>query len=397
MRNPLTGSRPNSQQGAAASSAFPTSPTTQPTSPTTGPGLPNGDNPTGLMAIAGTGSLGASGSGAPKADTCGMVDITNGRVTPKVWLVIDGSGSMADGLAGPMSTPSRWDALRQALMDKMGGVVPTLDPLVKFGMVMYDGPLGGFPGTTQTLPDGGPATGMPPTDECPRLVIVEPELNNFVKLDPAIPALAPGGSTPTHKALAQVLTHLPANTMVPDGSVDPTYVVLATDGAPNDFCTMSDNPFGGGGPGGGQAIQSEVVATTMKIAALGVPVYVISLAADDQQLSSHLAAVAQAGGTMTPPFTPQSKDALVDTFRKIIGPEAGCTVKLTAGFGVMQNVACMGSVELSGEKLECDSPNGWKLVDPKTIEITGTACDKFKKMTNARLTAFFPCEIQIPG
>jgi hypothetical protein len=322
-----------------------------------------------------------------------MVDITNGRVTPKVWLVIDGSGSMADGLSGPMTTPTRWDALRQALMDPMGGVVPLLDPLVKFGMVMYDGPLGGFPGTTTTLPDGGPATGMPPTDECPRLVTVEPELNNFVKLNPAIPMLAPGGSTPTHKALAQVLSHLPANTQVPDGVVDPTYVVLATDGAPNDFCAMGGDLFGPNP----NMIQSEVVSTTQKIAMQGIPVYVISLAAGDQGLQQHLMAVAQAGGTMTPPFTPQSKDALVDTFRQIIGPEAGCTVKLTAGFGVMQQVACMGSVELSGTKLECDSPNGWKLVDPKTIEITGTACDMFKKMTNARLTAYFPCEIQIPG
>jgi hypothetical protein len=388
---PSTG-RPNPVGGGAATGALP------PTTATAGggasrPPLDGGWNPSGLMEIAGTGSLGSGGmGGVPKAENCGAVDISNGRIIPKVWLVIDGSGSMADGLTGPMTAPTRWDALRQALMDKMGGVVPTLDPLVKFGMVMYDGPLGGFPGTTTTLPDGGPATGMPPTDECPRLVLVEPELNNFAKLDPMIPLLAPGGSTPTHKAMAQVLTHLPATTMVPDGMVEPTYVVLATDGAPNDFCTM--DPFGAGG---GPAIQNEVVATTTKIAAQGIPVYVISLAASDQALSTHLAAVAQAGGTMQPPFTPQNKDQLVETFRQIIGPEAGCQVKLTTGFGVMQNVACMGSVELSGEKLECDSPNGWKLVDSKTIEITGTACERFKMMTNARLTAFFPCEIQIPG
>ncbi|HKP60390.1 MAG TPA: hypothetical protein VJV78_26875 [Polyangiales bacterium] len=390
----LTGARGNPQN------AFPTMPSTPstPAQPSRGP-LPPADNPMGLMPIAGgaPGAMGAGGSGAPKAENCGAVDISNGRVTPKVWLVIDGSGSMADGLAGPMTMPTRWDALRQALMDKMGGVVPSLDPLVKFGMVMYDGPLGGFPGTTSTLPDGGPATGMPPTDECPRLVTIEPALNNFAMLDPAIPMLAPGGSTPTHKALAQVLSHLPATTMVPDGLVDPTYVVLATDGAPNDFCTMNNDIFGGGGPGGGAAIQQEVVATTTKIASQGIPVYVISLAADDQALQAHLNAVAQAGGTMHPPFTPQNKADLVETFKQIIGPEAGCTVKLTTGFGVMKNVACMGSVMLSGEKLECDSPNGWRLVDEKTIEITGTSCEKFKMMTNARLTAMFPCEIQIPG
>jgi hypothetical protein len=319
-----------------------------------------------------------------------------------VWLVIDGSGSMADPLMSSgdpnmmAAGPSRWDALRPALMDPNGGVVKTLDPLVKFGMVMYDGPLNGMPGTTATLPDGGPATGAPPTDECPRLVVVEPALNNFAMLDPLIPLLPPGGSTPTHKAMEQVLSHLPANLQVPDQVVDPVYVVLATDGAPNDFCA---DPSGGFNPfaQGPDMYQTMVVSLTQQMQMKGVPVYVVSLASDDQRLSTHLASVAQAGGTGKPPFTPQNKDQLVQTFQEIIGPEVLCTVKLQSGFGVMPQAACQGFVELAGEKLACDSDNGWKLRDPKTIEITGTACEKFKSINNARLTAFFPCEIQQPG
>jgi hypothetical protein len=360
-----------------------------------------GDNPNGIMEIAGTGSLGAGGSGMVKADTCGATDVNTGRVTPVVWLVLDGSGSMADPLAAStdpnmMSTgPSRWDSLRPALMDPTSGVVKVLDPLVKFGMVMFDGPLNGAPGSTATLADGGPATGMPPTDECPRLVVVEPALNNFAVLDPLIPMLPPGGSTPTHKAMEQVLSHLPANLQVPDGSVDPVYVVLATDGAPNDFCA--------GGPGfnpfqtGPDPIQQMVVSLVGQMQMKGVPVYVVSLAAGDPALTQHLASVAQAGGTGKPPFTPQNKDALVQAFQEIIGPEVLCTVKLQSGYGVMPQNACMGSVMIAGEKLECDSDNGWKLRDSKTIEITGTACEKFKMTNNARLTAYFPCEIQVPG
>jgi len=351
------------------------------------------------MAIAGSGSLGSRGTGVPKADNCGSGDFIGGRVTPVVWLVLDGSGSMADPLMSsadpnmPATGASRWDSLRPALMDPMGGVVKSLDPLVKFGMVMFDGPLGGAPGTTQTLPDGGPATGMPPTDECPRLTVVEPALNNFSVLDPLIPSVPPGGSTPTHKAMEQVLSHLPANLQVPDGSVDPVYVVLATDGAPNDFCAGAGgfNPF----QMGPDPIQEMVVSLTGQMAMKGVPVYVISLAAGDQRLASHLAAVAQAGGTGLPPFTPQNKDALVKTFMDIIGPEVLCSVKLTQGWGVMPQNACMGSVELNGKKLDCNSDNGWKLSDSKTIEITGTACEEFKKTNNVRLTAFFPCEIQV--
>jgi hypothetical protein len=360
-----------------------------------------GSNPPGVIGISGTGSFGQSGDGAnTKADNCGSADIPTNRFQPTVWLVIDGSGSMADPLVRPAdgmmaaAGGSRWDALRPALMDPMGGVVPTLEKLVKFGMVMYDGPLGGFPGTGQTLPDGGPATGMPPTDECPRLVTVEPAINAFAALDPLIPALPPGGSTPTHKAMAQVLSHLPATTMLPDGTVEPTYVVLATDGAPNDYCGgMQGDPFGNGP----DPVQEEVVRTTMQMQSQGIPVYVISLAADDQRLATHLNAVAAAGGTQKPPFTPMNKEDLVKTFLDIIGPEVGCTVGLTSGFGVMEHVACMGKVMLNGNELPCNDPNGWKLVDPKTIEIQGTACEEYKKQNNARLTANFPCELQQPG
>jgi Mg-chelatase subunit ChlD len=351
------------------------------------------------MSIAGTSGTALGGSGAAKPEDCGSGDFIGGRVTPVVWLVLDGSGSMADPLmasadpAMPVAGASRWDSLRPALMDPTNGVVKTLDPLVKFGMVMYDGPLGGVPGTTQTLPDGGPATGMPPTDECPRLTVVEPALNNFTVLDPLIPTVPPGGSTPTHKAMAQVLSHLPANLQVPDGSVDPVYVVLATDGAPNDYCSGMGgfNPF----QTGPDPVQEMVVSLTGQMQMKGVPVYVISLAAGDQRLASHLAAVAAAGGTGLPPFTPQNKDALVKTFMDIIGPEVLCSVKLTQGWGVMPQNACMGKVELNGKMLECNSENGWKLSDSKTIEITGTACEEFKKTTQVRLTAFFPCEIQV--
>jgi hypothetical protein len=146
---------------------------------------------------------------------------------------------------------------------------------------------------------------------------------------------------------------------------------------------------------GPDPIQQMVVSLVGQMQMKGVPVYVISLAAGDPRLTTHLADVAKAGGTGLPPFEPQSKDALVKSFMDIIGPEKLCSVKLTKGWGIMPAVACMGSVELNGKKLECNSDNGWKLSDPKTIEITGTACEEFKKTANVRLTAFFPCEIQV--
>lgn len=414
---PPTGSRPGfvapSPAGGAAgrtATSTPTAPTGTTTSPPLSGGGPawGGGNQPGVAQVMG---MPVGGSGSMMAEDCGSGDFSNPRVQPVVWLVIDGSASMAEPLvpvanADPTLPPtgtSRWDTLRPALMDPTAGVVKILEPLVKFGMVMYDGALpGGVPATTSpTLPDGGPSTGMAPTTECPRLAVVEPALNNFNALNMAIPPVPPGGSTPTHKAMEQVLSHLPMQVAGPDMPVDPVYVVLATDGAPNDYCA---DPTGGGlgglfgPPGGGSAqYQQMVVSLTQQMAMRGVPVYVVSLAANDAALSSHLAQVAQAGGTMKPPFTPQNKDQLLATFQEIIGPEALCTVKLMKGFGVMPSAACMGTVSLNGQKLECDSDNGWKLRDPKTIEVTGTACEMYKKLTNARLTANFPCEVQIAG
>ncbi|HKP59295.1 MAG TPA: vWA domain-containing protein, partial [Polyangiales bacterium] len=333
----------------------------------------------------------AGGAGAGAGEECSAIDIRTDHVVPTVWLLIDGSGSMADSLMSPSTVPdagaptgpTRWDALRETLLDPATGVVPKLAHDVRFGMIMYDGPLGGFPGTTATLPDGGPATGNPPTDECPRLATVEPKLDNLGALSSAFPALAPGGSTPTHKALSHLMSRLPSGTP----TTDPSYVVLATDGAPNDFCTGGTDPFAGG-PGGGTAIQEQVITMTQQLAARGTPIYVISLAASDQMLSAHLAQVAQAGGTSTGVFTPETKDRLVDTFRQLINPSVLCTIRLPTP-RTTQN-ACMALVKLNDQTLECNGSNGWKLRDSMTLELTGSACETFKA-GGAHLEARFPC------
>ncbi|HKU42475.1 MAG TPA: vWA domain-containing protein [Polyangiales bacterium] len=353
---------------------------------------------------AGTGGAGTSGSGAIPAatsgagggssaafDECFSIDVRS-QVTPTVWLLIDGSGSMADPFgppdppppgapdAGVLPSPTRWDALRETLLDPATGVVPKLAHEIKFGMVMYDGPLGGAP--IQTLPDGGPATGMPPTTECPRLATVEPKLDNLDAFNAAFPAIAPGGSTPTHKALAHLISRQP-----PAGSAaDPTYVVLATDGAPNDFCSADMNL--GGIFGQPSMIPDEVIQLTQQLAMQGTPMYVISLAASDQLLSEHLAKVASAGGTNMSVYTPETKDRLVDTFRQLINPSVLCTIRLPKPRALRD--ACMGRVKLNDETLECDGPNGWKLRDSMTLELTGAACETFKAGA-AHVEAAFPC------
>jgi len=97
----------------------------------------------GGAGITGTGT-GGTGSTMHTGMGCATADIQAARVTPTVWLVVDGSGSMSSALAGGGrggggGGPSRWQALRDALMTQTTGVVSQLQAAVVFGLLIYDG------------------------------------------------------------------------------------------------------------------------------------------------------------------------------------------------------------------------------------------------------------------
>jgi len=355
------------------------------TAPSTQDPYANGGTPAGPIvgASSGNGGLikpvvpsgnnGAAGADALKDGQCAKKDITATRVNPVVWLVIDGSGSMVN----PLGDRSRWAAMREALMDPTAGVVKTLEKDVKWGMIMYDG-ANPFP---TLLPDGGMLS-TPPAETCPRLVTVDPKKENYNDIMAKFQVEPLGGSTPTDKALQEVITRLP-NGGAPQLDVvqDPTIVVLATDGEPNDLCSMAFPPVD---------VKPRVINVVKDLLAASVKTYVVSLAGDDQNLTSHLISVASEGGTNKPPFIPTSKDELVQTFKDIIGPEASCDIVLSGQ--VKPGNECMGTITINGSPVPCNDPNGWVLRDPKTVSIQGTACAEYKAQTNAELRADFPCE-----
>jgi hypothetical protein len=253
-----------------------------------------------------------------------------------------------------------------------GGVVDSLQAVAKFGMVIYSGNRGG----------GGGATGAM-ADECVQLVTVQPEFNNHAALLAQYPTAPIGSGTPTDKALDHVVTTLPIGNepLAPDAVASPIYVVLATDGSPNDTC-------GGGGFGAG-SVEQRVVDVTTKGTDNGMLMFVISLAGDDMGLQSHLEQVAAATASKTPPFVPASQQELVQTFQNIVG-SASCQIDLNGK--VEAGKECTGEVSLNGTALECGSDNGWRLIDPDTFSLTGSACNSF---TSQKSTVFasFPCEI----
>jgi hypothetical protein len=267
-------------------------------------------------------------------------------------------------------------------MDPTTGIVKLLESRAKFGLIEFDGALPSGSGTA-LLPDGGTAMfSSPPATTCPRLVSIEPKLNNFADLDKVYTPDPLGGSTPTDKALSELLMRLHA--AGPQQGADmgegPTLVVLATDGAPNDLCSTDFFP---------PDVRPAVISAVQELAAAGAKTYVISLAGDDMQLSQHLDDVAQAGATGKGSFVPMNKDDLVQILDGIAGPVSACDIKLNGT--VKAGSQCKGVLRLDGVQLSCDDDNGWRLKDSSTITITGSACDKYKADASPQLEVVFPC------
>jgi hypothetical protein len=323
-------------------------------------------NPGGLHAQGGASAANAGRTG--DGNTCAQGRQTTSPVIPTIWLIVDGSSSMTTMFA---AGSSRWQTLRSTLMDT-GGVVDSLQAVASFGMVIYSG-------------------GASDPTQCVQLVTVAPALNNLSALSAQYPMAPLGMGTPTHKALNHVVTDLPVlNQAQLDAKTQPVYVVLATDGQPNDNC---GGGLGGAGTLTGTSVEQQVIDITTKGTQMGMNMFVISLAGSDQSLQKHLEMVAAATQTKTPPYVPSTKDDLVAAFRKIVG-SASCQVALDGM--VDKGQECSGTVQLNGVSLACNVADGWELTDAHTVQLTGTACDKFLSM-DSQVDATFPCEIFTPN
>ena len=326
-------------------------------------------------ASANGGTSGGGQSAAPMTvEICRVDRPAASAAGSTVWMVVDGSGSMVESLGDK----TRWVALREALLDNMAGVIRAL-PQARWGLALYDGPLPGGSGEVM-LPDGGVAKpALPPATTCPRLITVDPKSDNFAAINAAYPLDPLGGSTPTDRALSAVSAKILAGgTRVPDSM--PTIVVLATDGAPNDFCS-TDTSFP-------PDTRPNVIAAAQKLAQAGVKTYVISLAGDDQVLTDHLNQVAQAGGT-NKPFVPANKTQLIDALRQIVSSEPNCDVSLNQEIEPLR--ACDGSVQIAGKELTCNGADGFGLRDPSTLRLSGAACTAYKADPKA-LKVSYPCD-----
>jgi len=305
-------------------------------------------------------------TGEGTTNACAKAELTTTRTVPTVWLLVDGSGSMAAPLSG-LTGPSRFHLLRDALMAQGSGLVARLQGSVAFGLLIYDGGLS---------PPGIP------TPLCPRVIAVEPALDNFATLDLAYPAVETGASTPTHYALTDLAKRIAA---APNAGPDhPTYVVLATDGKPN-LCDFHD------GIPASVLTEQEAVDTVSTLAESGTKLFAISLAGDDLELQAHLDAVARAGNTGKSAFSPTTQDALVDALSEIIGGTTSCEVRVEGT--IVKGRECAGDVRLDGAPLVCNGDDGFRVATHgKGIELLGAACKTLQQKPSVKVSASFACD-----
>jgi hypothetical protein len=67
--------------------------------------------------------------------------------------------------------------------------------------------------------------------------------------------------------------------------------------------------------------------------------------------------------------------------------------EVTLNGDVVSGDECRGTLSVDGKPLSCNRPDGWRLKDKRTLELTGNACSDLKQTPAAQIQADFPCGV----
>ena len=308
----------------------------------------------------------------PEPEPEGCVDITRSYAStpPSVMLLIDQSASMNERFG----ESTRWDVLRQAIIDEQSGLLTWLDDAANIGIMLYsslDGFRQGF--------------------ECPLIESVPTRFDGaqairdfYAEREPR-----PGGDTPTADGI-----DVATDALVALGAGPAMYVLLLTDGVP-DTCAEPD-PQNGLEP---------AVASVQRAYSLGVKVRTVGVSPEIAREGLQRMANAGAGkdpalkferdlDAEEPFYASTDPRELADQLKGAIGDVRSCSVELGTDVGFDR--ARDGRLVLDGAPLDYRAPDGWRFVDEDTIAIDGAACQRILG-AGEQLVVHFPCADAEPG
>jgi hypothetical protein len=287
---------------------------------------------------------------------CVEVKAQFSQQVPSIMLLIDQSGSMTTDFSGK----SRWNALRDALMDPTSGLVKVLQDEVRFGLTLYTNDRKGA---------------------CPDLTQVAIALHNYTPINGVYSGAAPTGDTPTSESVDTVAAQLGA---YPEPG--PKVILLATDGLPDTCAVPSPDPADD------RPRQLVVNAVTSAFSS-GIFTFVISVG--NEITPDHLRQVANVGqgfpvdSPVDRFFTANDQQQLIDAFTTIIRGVRSCVLALNGT--VVAGTEGQGTVNLDGQPLTYGSADGWRLNNPSELELLGSACATLQSGNHA-LDITFPCQ-----
>ncbi len=310
-------------------------------------------------------SVGVGGS------MCGLQTFDINRKPVEIFLVLDKSASMEDGLndavAVSTTNPTKWSQVIPALST----TITQADPTISWGMKLF--------------PEKGSGACKNDTVTTKIDLMISP--SNAAQLNTAVQALLVGGDngdgTPTGAAIRVATSYLQQRTAMGDDSRK--YILLATDGEPS--CAGSAGAL----TADSTAARTDAVAAVTAAATAGFHTFVVGVAttkANDAMTLNQLAIAGLEPSSDTRPgatrfYLASSQAQLATTLEGIVNPVASnCVFPLNAPPPVPENIA----VKVNGMKSPQDTghANGWDYTDPAYtgVQVYGSWCDMIKNNGN---------------
>jgi len=279
-----------------------------------------------------------------ETEGCPALDVILIPQTPTVVLLVDQSGSMNEDLG--MTGVTRWDTITDVLINT---VVPQFGGDIRLGLTLY------------TSTDEDAMAG-----DCPLLDVVDPALDNVAPITTQLMNANPVEDTPTGESLTAVTAALEA--FAEPGR---KYIVLATDGLP-DTCEVPD-PVNDQEQDAANAVSVTAVEAAY---AANIETFVIDVG---DTAVDHLQELANAGQGVQPGdpdatfYDAEAQVELVSAFEEILASVRSCELSLMSPLSMEDAGSCV--LEVNGEVVALDDPNGWQLNGSDEVELLGTACD----------------------